>query len=189
MTLTDLAAPTYSQMLGALAAWLRKAQAQVGRDHGDALLSARLADDMFPLATQIRFACVQALEGMHRIRGAEFPPLHAALLDEGRAAGDQPGSLTDALSRIDEALAVVADLAAAGEETDPSAPLAHALPIGMTFDFTGLQYVRDWALPQFYFHVMTAYAILRSREIELGKADYVAHLFPLLRQPDAPPAD
>jgi hypothetical protein len=43
------------------------------------------------------------------------------------------------------------------------------------------QYVRDWALPQFYFHVMTAYAIMRAKAVELAKADYVAHMFSYLR--------
>jgi hypothetical protein len=69
---------------------------------------------------------------------------------------------------------------------DPATPIAHALPQGMVFDLTAEQYVRDWALPQFYFHVMTAYAILRAQAVELGKVDYVAHMFPYLRP--APPA-
>ena len=62
-----------------------------------------------------------------------------------------------------------------------------ALPIGLTFDLTGTQYARDWALAQFYFHVMTAYAILRHHGVSLGKADNVAHMFGYLRQ--APEAD
>jgi hypothetical protein len=43
--------------------------------------------------------------------------------------------------------------------------------------------VRDWALPQFYFHLMTAYAILRMAGVPLGKADYVGYIFRYLRQP------
>ena len=64
---------------------------------------------------------------------------------------------------------------------DPATPIAHALPQGMVFDLTAEQYIRDWALPQFYFHVMTAYAILRAQGIQLGKADYVGHMFAYLR--------
>lgn len=63
--------------------------------------------------------------------------------------------------------------------------LAHDLPIGLTFDLTAAQYARDWTLPQFYFHVMTAYAILRNAGVALGKADYVPHMFAYLRQPPA----
>ena len=76
---------------------------------------------------------------------------------------------------------MVETAAAAGIAIDPSAPIAHALPIGMTFDLTAEQYARDWALPQFYFHVMTAYAFLRAQGVELGKADYVTHMFAYLR--------
>jgi hypothetical protein len=54
-------------------------------------------------------------------------------------------------------------------------------PDGMTFDLTGEQYVRDWALPHFYFHLVTAYAILRRAGIGLGKGDYVPHMAAYLR--------
>ena len=56
----------------------------------------------------------------------------------------------------------------------------------MIFDLTLDQYTRDWAIAQFYFHVMAAYAILRNRGIDLGKADYVAHMFAYLRPETAP---
>ena len=69
---------------------------------------------------------------------------------------------------------------------DPDRMIAHELPMGMIFDLTGEQYARDWALPQFYFHVLTAYAILRAQGVELGKADYVAHMLPRLRQQSTP---
>lgn len=49
------------------------------------------------------------------------------------------------------------------------------------FDMTGEQYARDWALPQFYFHIVIAYAILRNQGIQIGKADYVPHMFAYLR--------
>ena len=105
------------------------------------------------------------------------------MLEEGRDAGERPGTVADARARIAETVAVVEASAAEGAALDPDAPIAHTLPIGLTFDFTAEQYARDWALPQFYFHVMVAYAILRAQGIELGKADYVAHLFIYLRQP------
>lgn len=45
----------------------------------------------------------------------------------------------------------------------------------------GDDYARDWALPQFYFHLVTAYALLRSQGVQLGKTDYVPHMFGYLR--------
>ena len=56
MKVTELLAPTYRQLLQALSAWLRKAQEQM--DDAEALMGARLAPDMFPLSTQVRFACL-----------------------------------------------------------------------------------------------------------------------------------
>ena len=50
------------------------------------------------------------------------------------------------------------------------------------------QYARDWSFPQFYFHCITAYAILRSLGVELGKADYVAHVLTYLRPGTLPQA-
>lgn len=186
MTLKDLLVPTYVQMLQALAAWLRKAQAQKPGAQAEALLSARLAPDMFPLSTQVRFACVQAQEGMHRLNATAFPPTLQELLDEGRNAGENPGSIAAALARIDETVALVTSLTSEPDDPDERRPIAHALPAGMVFDLTAVQFARDWSLPQFYFHIMTAYAILRGQGIDLGKVDYVAHMLGYLRPGTAP---
>jgi len=181
MTPISLLAPTYLQMLGALSQWLGKAEAQLPPGEAGALLSARLAPDMFPLSTQIRFACAQAQEGMFRLAGKDFPPSVAALLEEGRNAGEHPGTIADAKARIDETLLVVRSVPQISGQDDPERPIAHQLPMGIIFDFTAEQYARDWAIGQFYFHVMTSYAILRAHGVDLGKADYVAHLFPYVR--------
>lgn len=181
MTLQDLLIPTYVQMLGSLSGWLDRAVEQRPNGEAEALLAARLAPDMFPLATQVRFACRQAQEGVFRLMEQDFPPELEALLDEGRNAGERPGTIASAQARIAETIAVVEQATAI--TIDPAAPIAHALPNGMTLDLTATQYARDWALPQFYFHLMTAYSILRAEGIELGKADYVAHLLRYFRAP------
>lgn len=178
MTPETLLVSTCAPMLRTLSGWLDKAGAQEGIA-GDALSAARLAPDMFPLATQVRFACVQAREGMHRLKGEDFPASLTDLLNEGRNAGEQPGTLADAQARIAQTLALLDGFEPG--DGDPQRPIAHALPIGMTFDFTADQYVRDWVLAQFYFHVMIAYAILRAQGVALGKGDYVAHMLPFLR--------
>lgn len=181
VTPTDLLLPTYVQMLKALSGWLDKAVKQMPAEQAEALLSARLAPDMFPLATQIRFACVQTIEGAFRLKGEAFPPLVEILLDEGRNAGDRAGSMADAQATIDETLALVESQAATLADVNPGRSIAHSLPTGMIFDLTVEQYARDWAIAQFYFHVMTAYAIMRNQGVDLGKADYVAHMFAYLR--------
>ncbi len=185
MTLKELLVPTYVQMLQALAAWLRKAQEERPGAGAESLLSARLAPDMFPLSTQVRFACVQAQEGMYRLNATAFPPSLQELLDEGRNAGEFPGSMALALARVEETVAVVTSLASGPTDPDEQRAIAHSLPAGMVFDLTAAQFARDWALPQFYFHVMTAYAILRSQGLSLGKVDYVAHMLGYLRPESA----
>jgi hypothetical protein len=188
MSLTALLVPTFANMLAALGGWLDKAQAQLPEAEADALLLARLAPDMFPLSTQIRFACVQALEAIHRLRGLPFPPSIGELLAEGRDAGERPGSFADAQARIAQTLAALAALPPGALDIDPGAAVAHQLPNGMIFDFTAQDYARDWALAQFYFHVMAAYAILRSKGAALGKVDYIPHLLPHLRSAPEPGA-
>ena len=181
MSLTKLLVPTYRQMLKTLSGWLEKAGAQMPAAEAEALLSARLAPDMFPLATQVRFACVQAHEAVHRLRGEAFPASLAELLDEARDGGERPGSLADAQQRIEQTILLLDSVGSAELDADPEMQIAHELPNGMIFDLTADQYARDWALPQFYFHLMTAYAILRSEKAELGKADYIPHMFAYLR--------
>ncbi|MNG36593.1 hypothetical protein D3C84_1236700 [compost metagenome] len=60
--------------------------------------------------------------------------------------------------------------------------IAIALPNGITFDMTGSEYAVNWVTPQFYFHLVTAYNILRHNGVPLGKADYVQHMFAYQRQ-------
>ena len=182
MNLTDLLVPTYRNMLQTLKGLLDKAEAQLGRDKAEALLSARLAPDMFPLATQIRFAAVQAYDGPRRLLGQAHPPEVEDILNEGRDAGEHPGTLAQARARLDQALAYLDALGADALDHAPEdQPMVLDLPMGMTFDLTRAQFARDWALGQFYFHVMAAYAILRKEGVDIGKPDYIPHMFGYLR--------
>lgn len=187
MSLSRLLVPTFTNMLGAMSAWLDKAEAQLPDAEAQALLSARLAPDMFPLATQIRFACVQAREAVYRLTDTPFPATLTELLDEARSAGERPGTLADARARIAETLAMLGALAPDALDGAANSPIAHELPAGMIFDFAAAEdYARDWSLGQFYFHVLIAYAILRAQGVALGKADYVTHVLPNLRPGTAP---
>ncbi len=177
---TTLLVPTYQHMLQTLSGLLDKAQQQMP-DRAETLLAARLAPDMFPLAAQVCFAAFQAQEAVFRLRGERVPEWLDAIAAEGRNAGNAPGTIADAKKRIDTALSFLADVSDDGLDSGATLPIAIELPGGMTFDMTGEQYARDWALPQFYFHVITAYAILRNQGIEIGKADYVPHMFGYLR--------
>lgn len=184
MSLTNLLVPTYTQMLQTLSGLLAKAQTQM--PDAEALLAERLAPDMYPLSSQVRFACLQAQEAAFRLRGEPLPDALQELAREGRNAGEHPGSIADAQARIAEALSLLGALKADALDEGAEKTITLELPTGMIFDMTGEQYARDWALAQFYFHVVTAYAILRSRKIELGKADYVPYMFAYLRPGSMP---
>lgn len=183
MSVTSFLIPSFTQMLRALSAWLDKAvahQQAAGLDP-DALLTKRLADDMFPLSAQIRFACFQGQEAVYRLRGEALPDALVAVRVEGSNAGERAGTMAEAQARIAEALAFFATLGPDALDDGEGGMIAHDLPMGMIFDMTGEQFARDWALPQFYFHLNIAYAILRNHGVQLGKADYVAHAFAYLR--------
>ena len=188
MSLTNLLVPTYTHMLQALSDWLGKAQKQVPGADAEALLSARLAPDMYPLSSQVRFACLQAQEATFRLRGESVPDVVEQLAREGQNAGQQPGSISDAQGRISEALRLLSDLGSDALDAGAQRSITLELPNGMIFDMNGEQYAQDWALAQFYFHVVTAYAILRNHNIDLGKADYVQYMFSYLR-PGSMPAE
>jgi len=184
-TLTNLLVPTYKQSIKTLSAWLDKAGSEE-------LLSKRLAPDMLPLATQIRFVCLQAQEAVYRLQNKEISQSVLDLAEESRQFGKEGAigdTFVDAKARINETLRFLDTLEANALDLDGSAErmLALELPGSLNFDLTGEQYARDWALPQFYFHMVTAYSILRNAGVDLGKADYVPHMFAYLRPP-APPA-
>jgi hypothetical protein len=183
-TLTDLLVPTYKQNLQHLSKWLDKV-------NDESVLSNRLAPDMFPLATQVRFVCYQAQEAVYRLQGEEIPASLKEVAEEGRKLGSEESeqdTFEAAKARIAEALAFLETLEANVLDRNGSATRMMALELpemGIAFDLTGEQFARDWALPQFYFHTVTVYSILRSAGIELGKADYVPHMFVYLRSPAA----
>ncbi|WP_353191609.1 DUF1993 domain-containing protein [Pandoraea pnomenusa] len=190
MTLTELLVPTCSHMLRALSAWLDKAAAyekSQGKD-ADALMTLRLAPDMYPLAAQVRFVCYQSMEPAYRLRSEPIPEHVLALQHEGWNADQHPGTFADAKTRLTDTIAFLDTLPDNALDAGEYIDISLSLPNGVIFDMTGEQYARDWLLAQFYFHTNMAYAILRQHGVELGKADYVAHVTAYLRPGSAPKA-
>ena len=183
MQLSNLLVTSVSNQLRATSAWLDKAEAFAAErgESADGLLGLRLAPDMFPLATQLRFLAFQAQEPVYRLRVEAVPESVLQVRQEGRDGGERPGTWSQARARIAEATSLLAQVGADEFDAKAGGPLAHELPTGMIFDMTGEQYVRDWALPQVAFHHMIAYAILRQAGVPLGKVDYVPHMFAYLR--------
>lgn len=170
MSYATAALATYANMLGTLDNLVTKASAH---DKGEALLQARLAEDMFPLHTQIRFTLDQIVTALNRLGPVE----HAA--DETDIA-----SFAEARARIAK---VQERVAATDPATWPASGdmVEFTLPNGMAFAMQAHEYCRDWATPQFYFHLMTAYAILRAEGLAIGKIDYVGYMLRYMKQPAA----
>jgi hypothetical protein len=168
MSYAAAALATYANMLGTLDHLVTKAE---GHAKGEALLQARLAEDMFPLATQIRFTLDQVVTALNRLGNA------------GAAANDSEiTTFAEAHARITAARELVAN-------TDPATwpasgdMVEFTLPNGMAFAMQAHEYCRDWATPQFYFHLMAAYAILRAEGLAIGKIDYVGYMMRYIKQP------
>lgn len=172
MRISELIVPGFGQMLQALLGQLEKADGHAAASGAsfEELLELRLAADMYPLAAQIRFSCQQAREAVDRL-------LKKPLISVPAIA-----SLDQAREQIAVARQSVADADREALDSSAGVSLELVVPTGQTFDLTGDSYVRDWAIPQFYFHVSMAYAILRHGGVPLGKADYVPHMFAYLRQ-------
>ena len=177
--LYEMTVPAYRNGLRALSTQLDKALAW-GADNGVGelqLIVARLAPDMFPLAAQIRSSCLQALQPPTRLGATGAPTLTDDATD---FAGLQ--------AQIASTLAWLDTVDAATMDADPDRPVSFDLPNGMVFDMTARVYVRDWAQPQFYFHLVAAYSILRHMGVPLGKADYVGYMLAYLCPGTAPTA-
>lgn len=161
MNLANFTLTSFDQMLGTFDHLLAKAEAD---PRGDALLGERLADDMNPLATQVRFATHQLVNTLNRLAGTNFP-----------TQDTDHASIAEARKHIAEMRELASSTTHDSFVSDDT-PVSFDLPNGMAFALTAAEYVRDWSLPQFYFHVMAAYSILRKAGIPLGKADYVGYM-------------
>jgi len=173
MQIHELVVTAPRQMLASLAAQLNKAMMWADA-HGmtaDDLLQRRLAPDMFPLSTQVKFVCQQARETVWRLTGEDLSPW-----EHGDAR-------TDLEQLVERTLAFLDSRPKAELDGAEARTIELALPNGAVFVLNGAQFVRDWAIPQFYFHAMTAYAIMRHVGVDLGKADYVPHMSAFLRTP------
>ncbi len=177
MRLDELVIPAFAQMLEALSGQIDKASEALERDGKpfEELMSARLAPDMLPLSSQIQFACTQAEE------------LRARLAGEPPAASPAPATYADAKTLLARTVAELRTAAASGHAVDEARAITLELADGMIFDLDLAEYIKSWSIPQFYFHLVTAYSIMRHHGIDLGKADYVPHMFGFRRAGEARP--
>ncbi len=156
-------APQLKKMLGNLASLLNKGQefATSKNLNEQVLVDGRLFADMFPLSKQVQIACDQAKGGMARLAGIEPPKFedNETTFDQLKARVAKTIEFLDSIKpeQIDGTEA---------KEIKFSIKEWH-------FEFVGEQYLLTWIIPNFYFHVTTAYDILRHNGVEIGKADFL----------------
>lgn len=132
------------------------------------MLGLRLAPDMFPLVKQVQIACDNAKGASARLSGKEAPKME-----------DNEKTFAELEARIDKTLAYL-DTFSDADFTDAQTRTMKLPYFPEDMHFTGEGYARLYAIPNFFFHVATAYNILRANGVPLGKADYMGTL-PLIK--------
>ncbi|MGY2735124.1 DUF1993 domain-containing protein [Sphingomonas sp. UYP23] len=162
-SLYDLTIPIFIRNLESLDAILAKGEAfatEKGIDPSE-LLEARLYEDMAPLISQVQRVSDSAKGTAVRLGGVE----NVVMADEEKSFAD----LHARIAKTIEFLKTVPRDAIDGKE---AAAVSLQTP-RQTFDFTGLGFVQTFVLPNFYFHMTTAYGLLRMKGVPLGKLDYL----------------
>ena len=159
---------TFVPMLRSMAGVLDKGveHARAAKSDSTTLVEARLAPDMYPLAEQVQLACHQAVDSIARLTGQEPPKFE----DDLKTIGDLKARIARTIDHLEKVQQRAFDGA---EEREIRSPIPE---LSAEFEMNGLQLLRDWALPHFYFHVVTAYDILRHKGVEIGKRDYLSHV-------------
>jgi uncharacterized protein len=164
ISMHSMAVDGFVPMLESLSAILDKGAAHAADKQLD-LINARLAPDMYTLAQQVQQACYFADDGVSRLIG-EKPP---ATENNEKTIDDLKTRIARTIERI-RAVNVTAFEGA--EDRDCSIPIENDMIISMN----GLLFLRAWALAHFYFHLVTAYDILRHVGVAIGKRDYLSQV-------------
>lgn len=156
--------PVFKQLLGGLSGVLTKAAEHAAARKIDppALLQARLFPDMFPLLRQVQIATDFARSVAARLAGVEVP-----------SAPDTEQSFDELQQRIASTVAFLDSLDPAGFDSSETREIVLRPGTPKERTLSGQAYLLSYGLPQFFFHVTTAYALLRHSGVDIGKRDYM----------------
>ena len=166
ISMCQASVPPFLRALTNLRAILEKAaaHAEAKKIAPSVLVNARLYPDMFPLSRQVQTATDTAKGAVSRLAGME-PPKYE----------DNESTFPELVARIDKTIAILEKFKP--EQIDGSEDKTITLPMrDRTLTFKGMPYLLDYVLPNFYFHVITAYAILRHSGVEIGKQDFLGKI-------------
>lgn len=156
-------APVFLRMLGNLDQFLAKAEENAKQRGFDpnSFVTQRLAPDMRPLSAQIQLASDSAKGAMARLSGGTPPSMP-----------DTETTIAELRLRIAKTIDYVKSVPASAVDGSEDRQVVLKLPSG-EIPFAGLAFLTGFALPNFFFHVTTAYAILRHSGVPLGKLDFL----------------
>ncbi len=155
--------PTFVRGLKNLATCLEKARADADARNfaPEILVDARLAPDMHKLSRQVQIASDTVKNAAARLAGLEAPSFP-----------DTESKLDELQERIGKTIAFVETVTQAQLDGSEEKVITLKFP-GREITFSGADYLTNFVLPNFYFHLTTTYAILRNQGVKLGKADYI----------------
>lgn len=167
LSLYQVTIPTYLQMLGAVSGLIDKAEAHCREINqpAETLIGARLADDMMPFAFQVSSLCHHAIGAIRGVRDGVFSP----------DTSSPPVDFAGLRSKVSDTIAAVEAL----DEEDVNQLQGKAMRFEFgdyRIEFVGENFLLSFSQPNFYFHVTTAYDILRAKGLSIGKMDYMGQL-------------
>ena len=165
ISMYQVSVPRFVNILGNLSNILDKAQAHVDARKLDptTLTTYRLFPDMLPMTSQVQIACDTAKGAVARMAGVQIPVFE-----------DNEKTLAELKARIAKTIAFIQSVKP--EQIDGTEEKEIVIKRGEREDrYNGMQFLLGRALPNFYFHVTTAYNILRHNGIEIGKRDYLGN--------------
>ena len=164
LTMYSASVPVFLKMLGNLGHWLDAAETHATARKFDpaVLLSARLAPDMLPFTRQIQIACDAAKFCVARLAGIEAPKFE-----------DNESTMAEVKQRVTKTMDFIKTVSAA--QIDGTEGKAIEVPMrgAPALKFDGESYLKHFVLPNVYFHLTIAYALLRHNGVGLGKGDFL----------------
>jgi hypothetical protein len=163
ISMYDFSIPVLTRGLTNLSAILDKASAHAAAKKFDSavLAQSRLFPDMYPLVRQVQIACDTAKGAAARLAGIEVPQHE-----------DNEVTIADLKARIAKTADFLRSVTAAQLKDAETRSIEIKFPNG-AWKFTGLAYLTDFALPNFYFHESIVYALLRKGGVDIGKGDFL----------------
>ena len=166
ISMYEASIPTFLHTLRSLKAILQKgvAHAETKKYEPTLLATTRLVADMLPLTRQVQIASDAAKGAAARLAGIDPPKVE-----------DNETTMADLIARVDKTIDFLQSFKPEQLNGSEDRTITIQTP-RQTFTFPGLVFLRHWALPNFFFHVTTAYNLLRHNGVDIGKADYLGRV-------------